>query len=249
MKSDYFSNRRTVRKYTGQPISDEQLRGILEQALRAPTTGNMQLYTIIVTRSKEGKKALAPAHFGQPQVEGCAVTLTICADLNRFSRWCRLSKADPGFDNFLTFTSAFLDASILAQQICSIAEMNGLGTCYLGTCTFNAPAISKLLELPELVVPIACLTIGYPADQGIETERLPLDAVIGYEKYPAHSDEEIMKLFEAKDNYAPNAQYVKENNKETLAQVYTDVRYPRAMNEEFSAQFIELLKQKGFMPK
>lgn len=248
MTSDYFANRRTVRKYTDEKISDEQLRDILEKAMRAPSTGNMQLYTIIVTRSEDGKKKLAPAHFGQPQVEGSAVTLTICADFNRFSRWCKLSKADPGFDNFLSFTSAFLDASILAQQICTIAEMQGLGTCYLGTCTFNAPAISKILELPDLVVPIACLSIGWPAEQGVETERLPLDAVIGFEKYPRQTDEEIIELYKAKDNYKPNAQFIEENHKETLAQVYTDVRYPRAMNEEFSMAFIDLLKQKGFLP-
>lgn len=246
-KPDYFSARRTVRKYLDRPIDQDLLNSIIDRAMRAPTTGNMQLYTVIVTRSNEGKRLLSEAHFNQPQVMSAPVILTICADFNRFTRWCKLSGAAPGFDNFLSFLSATLDATILAQQIVTIAEMEGLGTCYLGTATFNAAKISEILDLPELVVPIACLSLGYPAEEGVPTERLPLKSFVHDEKYRHDNDEELLEFFKAKDCYPLNAQYVKENNKETLAQVFTDVRYPRSMNEELTACFLEFLKKKGFM--
>lgn len=242
-----FAGRRSVRKYSDREVSRELLDSILEAAMRAPTCGNMQLYSVVVTRSAEGKAALAPTHFNQPMVTGAPVVLTVCADFNRFTRWCELSDADPGYDNFLSFMSAVADATIFAQQIVAIAESEGLGTCYLGTVTYNADKISDVLGLPDLCVPVACITLGWPAEEGVETERLPLRAVVHEERYRADSDEEIIDLFKAKDDYAPNRRFIEENGKKTLAQVFTDVRYPRAMNEDFSRAFLALLRTKKFM--
>ena len=64
---------------------------------------NMQLYSVIVTRDKQMKERLAPAHFNQPMVTGAPVVLTFCADFNRFSKWCRERKAVPGYDNPISF--------------------------------------------------------------------------------------------------------------------------------------------------
>lgn len=242
-----FSTRRSVRRYKKKDVEQQMLREILEDAMRAPTCGNMQLYSVVAVRSEEGKRALAPAHFNQPMVTDAPVVLTVCADFARFSRWCRLSDANPGYNNFLSFTSAVADAIIFAQQIVTIAESRGLGTCYLGTVTYNAPAISDILGLPEMCVPIACITLGWPDEEGEPTERLPLDAILHEEKYRQDSDADIINFFKAKDEYAPNKKFIEENGKQTLAQVFTDVRYPRAVNEQFSASFLEHLRQKGFL--
>lgn len=242
-----FKTRRSVRKYSDREVSRELLDSILEAAMKAPTCGNMQLYSVIVTRSEEGKKALAPAHFNQPMVTTAPVVLTVCADFNRFTHWCELSDADPGYDNFLSFMNAMADASVFAQQIVAIAESEGLGTCYLGTVTYNADKISDILGLPDLCVPVACITLGWPAEEGVETERLPLGAIVHEEHYRSDSDDEIIDLFKAKDDYGPNRKFIEENGKQTLAQVFTDVRYPRAMNEDFSRTFLDLLRAKRFL--
>jgi FMN reductase (NADPH) len=242
-----FKTRRSVRKYSDREVSRELLDSILEAAMKAPTCGNMQLYSVIVTRSEEGKKALAPAHFNQPMVTTAPVVLTVCADFNRFTHWCELSDADPGYDNFLSFMNAMADASVFAQQIVAIAESEGLGTCYLGTVTYNADKISDILGLPDLCVPVACITLGWPAEEGVETERLPLGAIVHEEHYRSDSDDEIIDLFKAKDDYGPNRKFIEENGKRTLAQVFTDVRYPRAMNEDFSRTFLDLLRAKRFL--
>ena len=144
--------------------------------------------------------------------------------------------------------SAATDAVILAQQITTIAEMNGLGTCYLGTVTYNAPEISELLKLPELVVPVASLAIGYPEEGAVEiTERLPLEAWVHEEVYRNDSDERIIELMKAKDDYEPNKKFVEENGKQSLAQVFTDIRYPRSMNESVSEKLLKLLKEKKML--
>lgn len=247
MDKGYFSKRRSIRHYSDKPVSEELIESIVARAIKAPTCGTMQLYTVIATRTPEMLTKLAPTHFNQPAATGAKVMLTICADFNRFTRWCKLSDADPGYDNFLSFMNATVDAVVIAQQIVTIAEMEGLGTCYLGTVTYNADKISEILELPELVVPVACVTLGWPAEEGTETERLPLAAVLHKEKYRADSDAEILKLFKAKDDYEPNKKFIEENGKKTLAQVYTDIRYPRAMNESFSETFLKVLKDKKFI--
>lgn len=245
--SEYFFNRRTIRRYTDGDISDQLLDSILRRAAKAPTCGNMQLYSVIVTRSEEMLQKIAPLHFNQPAATGAKVILTICADFNRFTRWCKLNNADAGFDNFLSFTSAYSDATILAQQIVTIAEQEGLGTCYLGTVTYNAKEISDLLELPEMVVPVACVSLGWPAEEGEETDRLATEAFVHNERYRRDSDDEILRLYRPKEDFPPNAGYAAQNCKDNLAQVFAEVRYPRAANEAFSAKFIELLKQKKFL--
>lgn len=240
---EYFRDRRTIRNYTDRPISDETLREIIEDATYAPTTGNMQLYSVVVTRETEMKRRLSPTHFGQPQLMGAPVVLTVCADFNRFVRWCQLRGAEPGYDNLQSFVTALLDATIFAQQICTVAEMRGLGCCYLGTTLYNAPDIAEILRLPSRVVPVVTLTLGYPADNGVEVGRLPVDAIIHNEVYKDYCNEDIDRLFGEKEAREDSLRFVEENGKQTLAQVFTDVRYPKANNEHFSTVLADYLRK------
>lgn len=246
MQSDYYSHRASVRQFTDKEVDNALIDSIVARAAKAPTTGNMQLYTIIESRKREERKALEECHFSQPASTGAPVLLTVCADFARFTRWCELRGADAGFDNLLSFMSATADAMIVAQQIVTIAEQEGLGTCYLGTVTYNAGKISEILGLPELVVPVACVALGWPAAKGEETERLPLRGILHKEKYAQMSDKEILDIYKVKEEYPANAGYPAENGKENLAQVFAEVRYPRSMNEEYSKSFGRLLKEKRF---
>ena len=213
--------------------------------MRAPTTGNMQLYSAIITTDPERLEALRGAHFRQP-ASMAPVLVTICADVRRFERWCELSKAEPAFRNLQGLMAAILDASLYAQQLTTIAEMQGLGTCWLGTTTYNAPEIAEMLNLPKGVVPIGTLAIGYPTEIPEQCERLPLEAVVYDEEYPSHTDKEIITLFKSKDEFPANARFVAENGKEPLAHVLTDIRYPRSTSDPFSAKFADFLKAQGF---
>ena len=248
MNSTYFS-RRTVRKYESRGVDESLLERILTAGTRASTTGNMQVYSIIVTRDDEMKRRLAPAHFNQPMVTQAPVVLTFCADFNRFNLWCRQRDAEPGYDNFLSFMTAAIDALIVAQTVCCAAEEEGLGICYLGTATYNADRIIEVLELPKGVVPVATVTIGWPAVIPDQPDRLPLEAVVHYEKYRDFTPDLIDELYREKESRADSQQFIAENGKRTLAQVFTDVRYKKADNEYFSAKFLEVIRDQGFMTK
>ena len=247
MEKEYFSGRTSVRDYEKRHIPESLLDDILERAMRAPTCGNMQLYSVVVTRDPERLQRLAKEHFNQPAATGADVILTVCADFNRFTQWCEASGAKPGYDNFHSFIMALTDAVIYTQQVVTIAEMEGLGTCYLGTVNYNARQISDLLELPELVVPVASISLGYPATTPAQCERLPLEAIKHDETYRKDSRQEIVDLYKAKDDFPDNRKFVEENGKTSLAQVFTDIRYPESVNTAVSESFMSVLKEKGFL--
>ncbi len=245
--NDIYFTRRTVRKYRDEEIESGLLERILTAGTRASTTGNMQLYSIIVTRDAAMKILLAPAHFNQPMVTAAPVLLTFCADFNRFNLWCRQREAEPGYDNFLSFMTAAIDALLVAQTVCNAAEEEGLGICYLGTTTYNADKIIDILGLSSGVVPVATVTMGWPALVPDQTDRLPLAAVVHQERYHDYSPEMIDDLYRAKEVRADSLQFIAENGKKTLAQVFTDVRYKKADNEYFSAKYLEVIRRQGFI--
>jgi nitroreductase len=240
--------RRTIRRYAERDVPETLLNELLEVAARASNTGNMQLYSVVVTRDRAQKEQLAPAHFNQPVVTGAPVVLTFCADANRFVRWASWRKAEAGFDNFQTFMAAVIDSMLFAQTFCVAAEEKGLGICYLGTTTYNAAPIIEALSLPRLVVPVTVVTAGYPAEPLPEQpERLPLAAVVHQEQYTDYTESAIDTLYRDKESLEANLQFIKENSKETLAQVFTDVRYTRKNNEFFSDEYLHVLKAQGFL--
>lgn len=243
-----MKERGSIRKYTDRDITDALLNELLTVATRASNTGNMQLYSVVVTRDKGNKEKLAPAHFNQPMVTTAPVVLTFCADVNRFVKWAEQRKAEAGFDNLQSLVASSIDAMLFAQSFCDAAEAVGLGICYLGTTVYNADKIIEALLLPRLVVPIVSVTVGYPAEPLPEqVERLPLAAVVHTETYTDYTPAAIDTLYGEKEALEANLNFVKENNKETLAQVFTDVRYTKKNNEYFSDVLLAVLKEQGFL--
>ncbi len=237
----------TIRKFQVRKVEPKLLERILYSGTRASTTGNMQTYSIVVTQDEERKQKLAPFHFNQPVVTSAPVVMTFVADFNRFSKWCSISKAEPGYNNFLSFFTAAIDALLVAQNVCIAAEDNGLGICYLGTTTYNAGEIIKELKLPLLTFPVTSVAIGYPDEQPGLTDRLPPEAIVHYEEYKDYSRLQLREFYAYKENLEEMKQFVKENKKEHLAQVFTDIRYKKTDNEYFSEKMLITLKEQGFI--
>lgn len=244
---DILLKHKSIRRYKVEPISDQILNEIVEAGCRASTTGNMQLYSLINTTDNDIKRQLLPFHFNQKMIENAPNVLTVCADFNRFKKWCIYNSAQPGYDNFLSFLTAMTDALLFAQNIVIAAESKGLGICYLGTTIYNAEGIINVLNLPDGVVPITTITIGWPDEDPGQVDRLPLKSIIHKEKYSDYSNDDIKGFYHEKESLEENLKYIKENNKETLAQVFTDVRYKKADNEYFSVKILEVLRNQGFM--
>ena len=236
----------SIRKFAEQSIKDKLIESIIYSGSKASTTGNMQLYSIVVTKSDSKIKELLPLHFNQALVKSTPVLLTFVADFNRFLKWCNFNKAVPGYNNFLSFFTAAIDALLVAQNVCIAAENAGLGICYLGTTTYNAREIIKVLNLPKLTFPVTTVALGYPDESPELTDRIPLDGIIHHEEYSDYTKEEINRLYEFKENLESSKKFIEENDKESLAQVYTDVRYKKTDNEFFSSKMLETIREQGF---
>lgn len=241
-----IDTRRSIRKYSARKVSDTLLNTLLAKAERTQTMGNLQLYSVIVTRSEEMKRRLAPAHFNQPMVTDAPVVLTFCADFRRTTLWAEQRAATPGYDNMLSFMNAATDALLYCQTFCNLAEEQGLGCCFLGTTVYMPQHIIDTLRLPRLVMPVATITLGWPNEQPPLSDRLPVEAIVHDETYCDYTPQRIDSLYAEKESLPENRRFVEINNKQTLAQVYTDCRYTRKDNEAMSATFIDTLRQQGF---
>jgi nitroreductase len=242
-----LKNHKSIRKYKSDPISQELLNEILEAGTRASTTGNMQVYSIIVTKDSGIREKLWECHFKQNMVIQAPVHLTFCADFNRFNKWCSFRKADPGYDNYLSFFTASIDALLAAQNVAIAAESKGLGICYLGTTTYMAGKIIDILNLPRQVVPVTVLVLGYPDEQPKQADRLPLDGIVHNETYHDYTESDINRIYADKEKLAETLELIKINQTETLAQIFTEKRYSKKDNIAFSRSFLKAIEEQGFM--
>ena len=243
---NHIHPRRTIRQYAPRDVDDQLLLRLLADAERTQTMGNLQLYSVVVTRDTDKKAQLAPAHFNQPMVTQAPVVLTFCADFRRTTRWAEERQADPGYDNPLSFLNAATDALLYCQTFCNLAEAEGLGLCYLGTTVYMPEAIIDILALPRLVFPVATITLGWPDEQPPLTDRLPVEAIVHRETYDDYTAERIDRFYNEKENLPENRHFVEINHKQTLAQVFTDCRYTRRDNEALSETLLKALRRQGF---
>lgn len=242
-----INTRRSIRRYQDKDVDNTLLTRLIKEAECTQTMGNLQLYSVVVTRSKELKAKLAPAHFNQPMVTGAPVVLTFCADYRRTTLWAEQRQATPGYDNPLSFVNAMTDALLFCQTFCNLAEEEGLGCCFLGTTVYQPQSIIDTLQLPELVFPVATITLGWPDENPPLSDRLPVSTIIHEETFHDYSAADIDKAYAYKEQLDENKEFVKINNKQTLAQVFTDCRYTKADCEAMSETLLEALRKQKFL--
>ena len=147
----------------------------------------------------------------------------------------------------LSYQNAATDALLFCQTFCNLAEEEGLGCCFLGTTVYMPQMIIDTLQLPELVVPVATITLGWPDEQPELTDRLPLDAIMHNETYHDYTPESIDQFYAEKEALEESKEFCHINNKQTLAQVFTDCRYTKKDNEAMSAGLMDVLRRQGFL--
>ena len=246
---------RSIREYNADPVADELLAEILEAGIRASSSGNMQTYSIIVTRDLELRKQLYEPHMEQSMVLDAPILLTFCADFNRMRHWLRISDAPDNFDNFMSFMIAAIDAVLVSQNVALAAESKGLGICYMGSTLANCDEIGRILQLPPGVFPVVGFSLGYPAEDPPARDRLPLDGLVHFETYEDYTDERIREIYQDRETkgwerymtYPRLRQMVQDAGVENLAQIYTVVKYTRETHEQYAKTVLEYLESQDFM--
>lgn len=245
---DTMLQHRSIRDFSEQPIEKEVLEKILAAACNGSTMGGMQLFSIIVTQDKAMMEKMAPAHFNQPIATNAPLILTFCADFHRFDRYCQCrNTSTDAYHNLQAYQWAVTDALIAAQNACVAAESLGLGLCWLGTITYNVPQFIEALQLPEHVMPVACIPMGYPKHNNTPlTPKLPVGALIHQETYHDYSDSDINRAYETMEQADNNVKMVADNHFANLAEDYVLRRYKKEDNEFFSQVLEDSMNKQGF---
>ncbi|MEW6093871.1 MAG: nitroreductase family protein [Chloroflexota bacterium] len=178
----------SVRRYKPDPVPIPIIETIVQATQRASTSSNLQTYSVIAVTDATKREKLAALADNQPFICDAPAFLVWCADLARLDRVCQLRgtiQVTEYVDNFLT---AAMDAALAAQNAALAAESLGLGMCYVGALRNNSRGVIELLGLPRLVFPLFGMTLGWPAKEARVKPRLPLQAILHWEKYNSDQD-------------------------------------------------------------
>ena len=183
-----LQNRRSIRAYTTDPVAEETVEAILEAAFRAPTSSNIQAYSVVVVRDHGTKDRLAEATRNQQHVAEASVFLGFCADLTRIAH-AMAAKGHAIEDNNLeTCLLASIDATLVGMSVSLAAESVGLKSVMIGAVRNRPADIARILGLPRLVYCVFGMCLGYGAEAPKQKPRLPFEAAVHYERYDADPD-------------------------------------------------------------
>jgi len=251
---DLANSHRSIRAFTPQDIDDALLNDLLFTGLRSSSAGNMQTWSVIVTRDLAQKQKLFELHLEQEMILEAPVVLTFCADLYRMREWIRVNNSKQSFDDFLGYLTGTVDAIIAAQTICLAAESMGLGICYLGTTWWAAGEIIELLDLPLGVFPVTAVVLGHPAEDPVLRDRLPLEVIAHQEKYQHLTDKEILIAHADRERQAWARYNANEELREKLVEAgitrvtdyYTsEFKYSKELHQRVSEMLIKTLQKQG----
>ncbi len=163
-----IQNRYSVRRYQPRPVEEPKLLRLLEAARLAPSASNRQEWRFIVVRDPQTRQALMRAAKHQPFVAEAPVILVCCAVTDNHVMSC----------GQLCYP---IDVAIAIEHIALQAVTEGLGTCWIGA--FHEDQVKEMLHIPKVVRVVELLLVGYPADAAVTKHRLPLEAIVMYDRW------------------------------------------------------------------
>jgi len=194
--SEVLQRHRSVRRFARRDLPVELVQRVVTEAVAGTSSyGNLNCASVVATAEAERLASLRALHFDQPATQSAPLMLTVCADTYRLGVWLAAREARPCFDNLHGLAVGVVDACLLAQSIALGFEAAGLGICFLGTTLDACERIAQFLGLPKGCIPVTSLAVGYPADTPPKRARLPLDAQLFWERYPAVGDAQLTAWF------------------------------------------------------
>jgi nitroreductase len=248
------NSHRSIRSYASRPIDDQLFQEILRSGLRSSSSGNMQTWSVIVTKDQANKEWLYQAHRQQAMILEAPLLLTFCADVFRMREWLRINQSKQSFDDLLGFLTGAVDAIIAAQTMALAAESAGLGICYLGTTWWAANKIIDFFALPQGVFPVTSLVLGYPAEDPPLRDRLPLEVMVHHERYERLSDQQLreahaereIKAWQRYNAIASVRLKLQEAGITKVTDYYTsNFKYPKILHRRISEMLMKSLQEQG----
>ncbi|NMD41962.1 MAG: nitroreductase [Firmicutes bacterium] len=203
---ELLKQRVSLRRYEQKPVSQEHLDTILECAIRAPTAGNMMLYSIIMVEDKGKKESLSRSCDNQPFIARAPLVLVFAADYQKWydyyhagnvAEYCRREGLPFVYPTEANLLLAACDALVAAQNAVVAGESLGIGSCYIGDIMERYEDHRKLLNLPDYVFPVAMLCMGYYPGKNTKKyrSRFRKEYVVFKDSYRRLNEGEIEDMF------------------------------------------------------
>lgn len=167
-----IKERRSIRSYTEENVSDEAVNQLIEAARWAPTAGNTQPLELVVVRDPEIKRRLMVAALNQAFIQTAPVVFVVCAVTTRSKR---------GYGGRGEKLYSIQDTAAATENIHLAAHELGLATCWVGA--FNEKDVAKAINAPKKTKPVAIVPVGYPAVKPSAPKRRTADEIVHYEKF------------------------------------------------------------------
>lgn len=201
-----LNNRISLRRYKDEPISKEHLDQIFHSTMRAPTAGNMMLYSILAIKDKEKIKKLSETCDNQPFIAKAPLVLIFLADMQRWTDYlqhcdikgfCKEKEMEYNEPNNADLFLSISDTMIAAQNTVIAGESLGIGSCYIGDIMENYEIHKEMFDLPDKVFPIGMLCLGYYPEKMKKTLRPRFDKkhIVFDEKYKRLSKEDFNDMY------------------------------------------------------
>lgn len=196
----FLNSRKSVRVFEEKQISVEDKETILQAAFRAPTAGNMMLYSIIDVTKQETKDILAKTCDNQPFIAKAPLVLIFLADYKRFNdKFSQAVDGDVRSPLLGDFMLCCSDALIAAQNAVIAAESLGIGSCYIGDILEQSKTHIELFNLPKYTMPVGMLVFGYPTKQQMERPnpgRFDKEFVLHTDVYKELNEEQLLRFMD-----------------------------------------------------
>lgn len=192
----HLLSHRVQRRYKSDPIPDETLEIVLAAALSAPSKSDLQQVAIVVVRDRAKQATIGGWIPDMPWIVTAPLFLIFCGDHRRMRRVAELRGRPFPNDTLDMFMNAAVDAGLVLQNFITAAAALGLGCCPISVVRNHVEKLSAMLELPPAVFPLAGLTVGYPAQPGWISMRLPPSVTVHTDRY---DDGDLPAALEAYD--------------------------------------------------
>jgi nitroreductase len=164
-----IKERRSVRAYTDEKVSDKDVKRLIEAARWAPSAGNIQPWAFVVVKEVETRRKLSSAALNQTHVQEAPVVIVVCADAARSSRVYG-SRGEKLY--------SIQDTAAATQNILLAAQELGLATCWVGA--FRENEVAKAVKVPRNLRPVVMVAVGYPAERPATPRKRSFNDVVHY---------------------------------------------------------------------
>jgi len=235
-----LNERASLRNFADKEIEQDKIDLLMQTACNAPSGGNNQPVSIIKIQDKAVREKLGEMCW-QPFIGKAPLNLLFCLDLHRNSVLAEEGEVPytAGYA-FRHFWISFQDTLIAAQNVCTAADALGLGSCYIGTIMEHFDACVEMFDLPQLVIPVILVVIGYPAAQPGFRKKFKPEVMVHDEKYQKYDPAWLYEQYNERENHN---QIALDDKKEELFHAVCQA----VKGKEYADRIMEKVKKRGWL--